>query len=325
MAKIIIEIARGLKHHRDYKIFESSEVHVGRGFDNDIILQDPYVSAQHVVICLDGDKIKIKDLKSKNGIYMPKIKQKVDDLIISSGDELIIGQTHIRVFLDSHEVQPAKILRHKNEFLRLIKKPVFVWGSLFILMGLMLFEAHFNTVENEKLLKLLPSPISAFIIVLLWASFWAFMGRLIKHKIRFSVHVSICCLWFFINFVLNNINEYLGFYANSQFLETVLVYIIQGGTGAVVLYTSLSFSTNMLKKAKLIFSITFSSILILLIVGLIMSISESLNIGGPYSTSLKPPILMKPKAYSIDHFINKSDRIFVFKDKENMKEMRDEN
>ncbi len=69
---------------------------IGRGKENTIILNDPYVSSKHAEVFTEGGKLFLKDLNStnktyKNGVSVTGIEE------IAEGDLIKIGQTMFRV------------------------------------------------------------------------------------------------------------------------------------------------------------------------------------------------------------------------------------
>src|SRR6185369_14452590 len=80
---------------------------VGRALTNDIILDDPYIDAEHARIVLGDDGVlRIDDLGSVNGLRTNG--SKVDRVVtVHAGDEVRIGRTTLR-FRDVNElVAPA--------------------------------------------------------------------------------------------------------------------------------------------------------------------------------------------------------------------------
>ena len=50
MEKVIIEIIHANRSRKEYKVFNALPIKIGRGFDNDIIVPDPYLSETHAII-----------------------------------------------------------------------------------------------------------------------------------------------------------------------------------------------------------------------------------------------------------------------------------
>ncbi|WDU83557.1 FHA domain-containing protein [Caloramator sp. Dgby_cultured_2] len=69
---------------------------IGRNFDNDLVIKDPYVSGNHAKIFVKDDRLFIEDLGSTNGTYVngrriDKIEQ------IEEGDIIDIGRISLKV------------------------------------------------------------------------------------------------------------------------------------------------------------------------------------------------------------------------------------
>ena len=112
------QLSLRLKDHRTF---------VGRSPENDIQIQDNYVSRKHLELYKKGDKYFIRDLNSANGTFVngKRIGSKVEQRV-KEGDTIVIGMTLIclgescsdRVlsFLDS--VKPRREFGDTNTFAR---------------------------------------------------------------------------------------------------------------------------------------------------------------------------------------------------------------
>lgn len=314
MAKIIIETVSDHKHFSDFKNFDGESVRVGRGLDNDLILNDPFVSEKHLVVRLEEGKLKFSDLQSRNGTYVHRLKRLEQEMAIDSGEELIIGRTRIRVYLESHQVQPAKLLYENNRFFRWLHLKKFAWGLMAVLMAMSYIAAHLTTIENQTIQMLLSASIMSATIILVWAGFWALLGRLLSHRVYFTVHISICCLWILMHDVLERANDYWWFYFNNQLMHLVFNYLIYAGLFILTLMVSLNYATNMSKKSRFVFSTLFTLIIVISITGMRLSISDDYAdyylTDLPYDARVKPPIFGIPKSVPIDHFVEKSSNLY---------------
>ncbi len=80
---------KGDRTARAYRI-EKPSVLIGRGQDNDIIINHPSVSTRHARIFIGSDgKFYIEDLKSSNGVFVNRERVKVSPL--KNGDEILFG------------------------------------------------------------------------------------------------------------------------------------------------------------------------------------------------------------------------------------------
>lgn len=69
---------------------------IGRNFDNDLVIKDPYVSGNHAKIFVKDDRLFIEDLGSTNGTY---VNGRRIDMIeqIEEGDIIDIGRISLKV------------------------------------------------------------------------------------------------------------------------------------------------------------------------------------------------------------------------------------
>ena len=67
---------------------------IGRTVQNDIQLNAPYISRRHAVVVTDGDRTRIVDWGSKNGVYVNS--RRVKEHFLHSGDIVAIGLAKIR-------------------------------------------------------------------------------------------------------------------------------------------------------------------------------------------------------------------------------------
>lgn len=91
-------------------------VRVGRAPDNDVVVADPEVSAYHLVLDWDGDRLRAHDLGSTNGTFVDG--GKVQDLVeVADGAVIRLGtrvKLGIRLALDPADAGPALWLWHRD-------------------------------------------------------------------------------------------------------------------------------------------------------------------------------------------------------------------
>lgn len=167
---------------------------LGRAYDNDIILDDPYVCPHHASFqWLDGSLVS-EDLGSVNGIFPEGKKQKVARVQLASGDKLRVGRTVIRFCGADMPVAKTQLEPSALSPIRLFEHPL----SLISIYIVMLFYAGLNfhldaTVKFDGL-KFAVGMIGVVAIVIIWSSIWAFVSRLIIHRWNFLIHCGIASL-----------------------------------------------------------------------------------------------------------------------------------
>jgi hypothetical protein len=112
MDRLIIELLPPHGHgvERRY-VFDNGRATIGRSYSNDIILDDPFVSPNHLSVSRNGTGLFVKDLASENGTQIngdTTLQEQVAK--IASGDEVCIGKTKLKFVLPDHPVEPARRL-----------------------------------------------------------------------------------------------------------------------------------------------------------------------------------------------------------------------
>lgn len=75
-----------------YKLEEGKEIVVGADPESDIFLDDEFISFKHFSVKLTGSIIEVKDLNSKNGLYLL-----IDGTAqVSQGQSLLAGKTILK-------------------------------------------------------------------------------------------------------------------------------------------------------------------------------------------------------------------------------------
>ena len=67
-------------------------IQIGRDTNNDVIVQDAFVGRKHLQLKIEGDKVAVKDLDSKNGTYVNGMRIN-GEVALHPGDVLKIGKT----------------------------------------------------------------------------------------------------------------------------------------------------------------------------------------------------------------------------------------
>ncbi|GJM10308.1 MAG: hypothetical protein DHS20C11_25840 [Lysobacteraceae bacterium] len=116
--EIIIELL-GTSHNVIERLrFCKEKISIGRGYDNDVILTEQHVDAQHATLYVDeAGQWCIEDLDSVNGLKKNKERHPRARHSIDSGDIFLLGRTKIRILRPDHPVAPATPIRRVEVFL----------------------------------------------------------------------------------------------------------------------------------------------------------------------------------------------------------------
>ena len=110
---VIIEVLGWGGRRRQYYQVDADQVSIGRGYDNDIVLPDPHISANHLRLDASEDGWTITDLDSMNGLQVLK-NPGPDASVLASGSEIKVGRTRLRIVANTHPLEATKLL-HRLE------------------------------------------------------------------------------------------------------------------------------------------------------------------------------------------------------------------
>ena len=178
-----------LSRHGDVAAREriaSDEARVGRAFDNDVVVDDPYVAPHHLrIFRAEEGELVAEDLGTLNGLYPEHGAHRVLRLEIGKAPGIRIGRTILRVHDSAHAVEPERLLTPPRAHAR--------WalglGSALVL-ALLIVQWLSNTGETSANLTVLPL-LGMATALAIWASLWSMQSRLFFGQARFALHLRI--------------------------------------------------------------------------------------------------------------------------------------
>jgi pSer/pThr/pTyr-binding forkhead associated (FHA) protein len=165
-----------------------SEARIGRGYDNDVIVDDPYVAASHLRVFRDeAGQLVAEDIGSVNGTFLDGNRSRAARIVINGKDTIRIGQTSIRVRDASYEVERERIAppdRHVLPF-------VLALALTAVVVGLYVLEVWLIQTGEPRAMSYVNPILGTVIIVPLWAGFWALLSRIFSGRSRFLQNLFI--------------------------------------------------------------------------------------------------------------------------------------
>jgi hypothetical protein len=310
--KIIIEIQHPHRAPIAYDAFQQHEIRIGRGYHNDIIIPDPFVSDNHAVIRYEDDHWVIVDQATKNGVFIEKLNQTVEHFSLVSGDYILMGKTRVRFLLPDHPVPAAQSIVLSNKFIKLVSRPSIAWsivaGTLFC-YGINFFLENSEVSTPEGLIT---ESIIIFIFMLIWAGLWAFVGRLIKHKMQFCAQLGITAVCYFLFLPAQWISSQLGFLLSQYWVEGLLMSVTYGIIFIFMLAENLSVATNVPHLYRWVASSVITFVIVSVGVSAMLAERHHFDPLPSYYATLKAPYFAIPHSKEVKHFIQDSQGIFDF-------------
>lgn len=205
-----------------HKAFPAADggVHVGRGYDNDVIVDDPYVAARHLRIVRDDSGRPIaEDLGSANGLYLGDDRRRVARAPLDNERVIRIGRTYLRVRETDHPVPPERVSRPGRR-----AWPVAL-GIGAAAIAVDLANTWLTETAEAKLGQYLGAAVTIAGFVAAWATGWAIMSRIFSGRARFERHLLIAASGMLALSLLNDLSPYAA-YAFSRAEFTAYRYVV---------------------------------------------------------------------------------------------------
>ena len=203
-------------------------VTIGRAYTNRVILEDPFVSPEHLSIGRDeSDRLCANDLNSENGLRDAPGGQRVAVLPLVSGRPFQIGHTVLRY----SELQQRVAATAVEGGERRPRVPSWSLGlaSLVILLVVLLLENYFDSYERFYVARSLSETLTTLSMVFAWAGMWSLLSRVVIGRFHYAEHFALAGGAILVALLFNISAEWLEFFRPSA----VVI-----GTGAIADYAA---------------------------------------------------------------------------------------
>ena len=179
---------------------------IGRAYDNDIVLDDPYVAPHHLRVERNGaGPLIAHDLGSVNGLYVGDENRRRADVELDGERLLRVGRTILRIRDTAFAVPPERTAGAATR----------AWHTTLALVGAVLIASLLSlwlseTVEPQLSRYVLPLFAMAM-LVLVWTTAWALMSRIFSGSAHFERHLTIALGGLVAFFLFDEIADYGSF------------------------------------------------------------------------------------------------------------------
>lgn len=164
----------------------SLPIRLGRGYDNDFIVDDDYAAARHAIVDLDEEgRLVLRDLDTNNGVVHQG--KRVASVVLSGDTVVRMGHTSLRIRSADFPVPAA-----------LQDRTMHGWeGALPGLAGMLLIALFsisttlLSDTQAFQATRYLQAIAYGFGAGLVWAGVWAFGNRLFGRHARLGRHLFI--------------------------------------------------------------------------------------------------------------------------------------
>jgi hypothetical protein len=308
LAGLIIEVQDHLRRTKIYYPVKMFPVRIGRGYSNDIILSDPHVCAEHLVIHEDDNGTwSAEDLDTKNGVHVLSENGKQKELKLMSGDMLVIGRTQLRFVSSDHPVEPSKRLRDKNSIVDAFRSVAIIWALLSVLILAVAIDSYLSASNEIHIEKLIADALPVVGAIFLWSALWALLAFIVRRRLFFKFMLMASSAYYIADIILSIVIYYLAYNLNSTLFVDVVSYVTAGVLLVLLLYVSMAKALSLSEKRRLFLANVFSWGLIAIIVFVVYANKPEFNNSPKYPAELKPPFAQFNPSIGLDEFMAETE------------------
>lgn len=296
-------------HHRVLQRFSlnSPAFTIGRGFDNDIILDDEFISTKHLSVTFENNKFIINDLKSTNGFFIKK-KHYLDETFQVEAKQVIkLGQTRLRFRYPQEALdktaQDRILLGDKFWSSR---HPGFVFSALLAMLGLFALDVYLETPIKLTGARLSGEVLTGVLIVVVWAGLWSLFSKIMTDRLSFIQHAGI--------FIVANITamffaillSYLFYTFAWDGLFSKAITLLIGVIFCWMVYRHLAVSTHLSQQSRLVIAGVLATTGVAIYLLDEQLLSDEFDPSPKYALLVKSPDYNLSQGTSLDQFFTKS-------------------
>lgn len=168
---------------------------IGRALDNDVVLSDPHVAAQHATIDATGDGLALTLADTRNGALLGRKRLRGGESAVLTTDgepiDLTVGRTHLRLRLPEHALAAELPIAPLGSPAR---RALAVGLAALVLIAGTLFTTWLDT-DPEGLTRAIGNALLTGLVgAAIWCTAWALMSKTFTRQAHFGWHLRVFVL-----------------------------------------------------------------------------------------------------------------------------------
>jgi hypothetical protein len=287
---LILEVLSGRAEMRHRVRIDALPFTIGRGYANDLILDDPYVDARHAQILRDenGDWY-IEDAGSLNGVTQGD-DTRAERMRLTSGSTVRIGRTTLRVRDTSDEVAPAlreTSTRAPGFSIDALSRRVLIAtiaGAAIVFTFLTWLAGYARADSGDHFTNALMYVMMAFV----WGGCWAIASRVTRHRFHLLEHMTIFAVAGILIMVVGALTSLIQFYAPVSWVKGAAGTLVILLSLVLLLTAHLAYTTHMPLKRRATVAFSISALMIAAGVTIALATSDEYSDVPSFVSTLAP-------------------------------------
>jgi hypothetical protein len=260
-------------------------VKIGRGYQADVLVDDPFIAPIHVAIALAGEeRFTVSDLGSFNGFSLTASGKRLDTAEVGADDLVRIGHTQIRIRTPFYAVPAERALQATA----LHRRPAAFMVMAALVVALFLWNAWIMTSDDDDKYVILLSTIGVITVIVIWISIWSVVSSAIGRRPNFAAHGFVACAGVIALVAASSFFDYLAFGFDMGWLQYV-AFVVVAAILAYIVYRHLLLNSRATRKTLVLAGTGIS----LMVCGAIFAINLAIDLAQEgnqhYNESIKAP------------------------------------
>jgi hypothetical protein len=309
---IIEEISRNHKMIHRYKLTKNN-ITIGRGYDNDIILSDPHICANHIHINFDQGSWKISDQKSINGSFLENPgskKENADQHQINDGDIISLGKSQLRILFIDHPVTPTVHFSAFESFINLMRHPVALLTSITLFIAIAGSLGYLSSPIESNYSQFFVNAVGMALVFALWPMGVALVSHLTKHDARTMAQLGISFAFFNLMWFSDFVDAVIAFNTASNSLVLFVATLLPIALAFCLFWLNCYIGFHMTAKRRIIVSVGITALLFGGSYLVQYSHKPEFNPRPQYKATIMAPTFLLAPSSSVDEFIKDNNMLF---------------
>jgi hypothetical protein len=293
-----------LSRHREVVArhrFAAAELHIGRGYDNDLVLDDPHVAVNHIRIYRgEAGDLMAEDIGSANGLFIDRDQRRYERVALDGDRVIRIGGVQLRVRERGYAVPRERVQRPER---RLWPVALALAVAILGIQALSLWLAETSEVRASRYVVPL---LSIAGLALVWTAVWTVLSRVFAGRAAFERNLITALAGFLAYSLYDEFAQFAAF-GLSWRLPIAYEYVAMWAVVALVCYRHI----ETLGARRRLVAAAVAGVALLGIATQSLTQSEArADFGQPsYLRRLMPPALRLVPLKSEDAFFSEIEKL----------------
>jgi hypothetical protein len=313
MDELIVELTgRSRESVQRYRFVDGS-VRLGRAYDNDVILGDPFVAPHQARLDRDAEGgWVLTDVAAINSTRDVHERPLAEPTTVDSGMIFWLGGTQIRLLSPEHPVAATRTLGRTTGVVQNLDRALLALPLLAMAWLGQSFVDYLGHFHGEaRFARHAMVGLTGVVVALLWAANWGLIARITNHRrSRFWGHLSVAAAAVLGLLVVTWAGGYIAYWSNSGLARQV---IDMGGMGLIAgaaVFLALIMAVGMRLVPAVAWSSAVSAVVVAFAVLMEVAAQPDFRATPSYVEVLKPPVPFGVPRPSAQQLAPTADAVF---------------